>query len=375
MSTIGSFNTASGPTGLLGVLVSNSEKTKTQLDQYTEQASTGLVSQTYGGLGTTATVSLNLRPQLAATAVYTQNITLASTVVTTSSQVMTQLQQIASTFLSGTLNFSAQTPGAIDTIATQAQAALAQVQTLMNTQLGQSYIFSGQDSGNPPMLPSGSSTTPGTFDYYLQQIKVATTSNLALDTLNGTKTTAAATLAAANANSPFSSYLSAPAASPMPAAIQPQMTGIGFGVSVKVGIVAGQPATMTGANTTGSYVRDLIRSLATLSVLTGSDLTTSANSAASFNALIADTRTSLTNQGTAINQEVAGLGSSQQVLTANQTTLTDTQSSLTQQISSVENVDAAATATALTQAQTQLQISYKLIASMQSLSLVQYLPA
>jgi flagellin-like hook-associated protein FlgL len=53
--------------------------------------------------------------------------------------------------------------------------------------------------------------------------------------------------------------------------------------------------------------------------------------------------------------------------------LASVQTALTTQVSNVENVDAAATATALTQAQQQLQISYKLIASMQSLSLVNYI--
>jgi flagellin-like hook-associated protein FlgL len=74
-----------------------------------------------------------------------------------------------------------------------------------------------------------------------------------------------------------------------------------------------------------------------------------------------------------MSNEQAGIGVQQQFLTESQTTLASVQTALTTQVSNVENVDAAATATALTQAQQQLQISYKLIASMQSLSLVNYI--
>ena len=88
---------------------------------------------------------------------------------------------------------------------------------------------------------------------------------------------------------------------------------------------------------------------------------------------MSDTRASLQGVVDTMSNEQAGIGVQQQFLTQSQTTLASVQTALTTQVSNVENVDAAATATALTQAQQQLQISYKLIASMQSLSLVNYI--
>lgn len=350
MQTIGLANAAMGPSGTLGRLVEDSTTIRARLDRLTEQSSTGLVSQSFGGLGSTAQLSLDLRPQLARVDVLTQNITAASARTDVSSQVLDQLQQIASTFFNGTISMSTQTAQEVDTLAAQASAALTQVQGLLNTKVGDDYVFSGEDSGNPP-LPDAA------FGAYVQSIRTATAG---LTAVNGAAT-AAATLAAANSGSPFSATLAAAR----------QTVAVGFGITAQIGIVAGQNAyaSTTVPGSTGSYVRDLVRSLATISALNSAQT----SFGASFDTLVSNTRASLADQITMINADVAGLGDSKQLLTMNQGTLDDTRQAMTTQISNVENVDAAATASAVTQTQTQLQISYKLIASMQGLSLVQYL--
>lgn len=349
-NAIGGYASGNGVPGIVGRLVSDSSTIKARLDAITQQASTGLVSQTYGGLDGTAQLSLNLRPQLASVDVLTRNITNAATKIDLSSQVMNQLQQIASTFFSGTVGMASQTSQEVDAMASQASAALSQVQGLLNTKLGDTYLFAGQDSANQP-LPDA------TFNAYVQSIKTAVGG---LGTAGGAAT-AAATLAAASATSPFSATLGA----------SRQSVTVGFGISSSVGVVAGQDTfvTQAGTDTTGSYVRDLIRSLSTIASLNAGQ----ASLGASFTTLVDDTRTSLGKQIAVINNENAGLGESRQILDMNQTALTDTQQALTSQLSSVENVDAAATAASLSQAQTQLQISYKLISSMQDLSLVHFL--
>lgn len=350
MSVVGSYGSSVGFSGPLSRLVDDSASIKNRLDRITQQVATGLVSQTYGGLGGTAQLSLDLRPQLARVDVFGQNITSATTRTDVSSQVLDQLQQIASTFFSGTIGMTGQTSQEIDTMASQASAALSQVRGLINTKVGDTYLFAGQDSANEP-LPATN------FDAFVQSIKTAA-GGLAVA---GGAATAAATLAAAMATSPFSASLGT----------SRQTVSVGFGVSASVGIVAGQDTfvSQTGANTTGSYVRDLIRSLATIASLNSRQTSLGA----SFTALVDDTRTSLGQQIAVINNENAGLGESKQLLGMNQRALTDTQQALTLQISDVENVDAAATAASLSETQTQLQISYKLISSMQNLSLVHFL--
>lgn len=343
-------NAVSGPTGLLGRLVNNSAMAKARMDRFAEQSSTGLVSQTYGGLDGNAQLSLDLRPQLTRIDSFAQNITVANTRLDVSSQVLNQLQSIASTFFSGSINMASQTSQEIDTLASQATTALGQVQDLLNTKIGETYLFAGQDSANPP-LPDDA------FKGFVTGIKAATSGLAAV----GGAATVSATLVAANTGSPFSATLGT----------APQSISVGFGDVATVGIVAGQNAyaVQNGATTTGSYVKDLIRSLATLSALNAGQVALGGN----FSTLVADTRTSLNNQIAAISTESAGLGNSKNSLQTTQASLSDMQSTMTQQISVVENVDAAATASALTQAQMQLQISYKLISSMQDLSLVHYL--
>lgn len=350
MTSLTSTNSVAGPTGLLGRLVDNSAVAKARMDRFAEQSSTGLVSQNYAGLEGTAQLSLDLRPQLARIDAFTQNITTANTRLDVSSHVLDQLHSIAITFFSGSINMTSQSSQEVDALATQATAALGQVQDLLNTKIGGTYLFAGQDSSNAP-LPDNA------FKAFITSIKAATSG---LATAGGTAT-AQATLAAANTGSPFSSTLGN----------EPQSMSVGFGNVSTVGIVAGHNsyAVQAGAPTTNSYIKDLLRSLATISSLNAGQAALGSN----FSALVTDTRTSLNNQIAAISTESAGLGNSKKFLETNQTTLSDMQSVMTQQISVVENVDAAATASALTQAQMQLQVSYKLISSMQDLSLVHYL--
>ena len=76
---------------------------------------------------------------------------------------------------------------------------------------------------------------------------------------------------------------------------------------------------------------------------------------------------------TALNQDAGVLGDRQTALAQTKTTLGDMSTALTTQVSGVEQVDMTATLSQLTQAQTQLQSSYQVIASLQSLSLTRYL--
>jgi flagellar hook-associated protein 3 FlgL len=345
----GAFNVT---VGSLGPLVENTLQIQQRLDQLTEQTSTGLVSQTYGGLGAAAAVSLDLRPQLTAITTYQQNITAANTTISTTTGVLNELAQIANNFQSSLTGADVQSGTGVVSLATQAQAALSQVQALLNTKLGSSYLLAGNDSANPP-APDGSYTS------YIQSIETAASG---LSSTTGTAT-AAATLAAATAQSPFAATIGS----------APNQVTISPGATVPVGVVAGHNAAgpSSGSSTTGSYVLDVIRALATISTFNSASLSQGQN----FTQLVADTNTSLLGAAQAITNDVASLGVVQQRLTTTQNDLTSTNTTLTGQISSVENVDAAATISSLTATQTQLQESYKLISMAQSMSLANYLAA
>jgi flagellar hook-associated protein 3 FlgL len=189
----------------------------------------------------------------------------------------------------------------------------------------------------------------------------------------GASATAAATLAVASSNaagtSPFSSYMSQP-----PATLQAQMPQVqtGQGQTVTVGLLASANTSVAsiGSSTTGSYMRDLMRALATVGSLSRAQ-----QSDPGFEALVEDTMTSVNGAINAMAQDTGVLGNTQSALNTTQSTLADTQTALTSQVSSVQDVNMASTLSNLSLVETQLQASYQVIAAVSQLSLVKFLPA
>ena len=349
--------------GLLSQLLASSATIRQNLNTLSQQASNGLIADTYAGLGNGASVSLSLHPQIAALQIQQSNIDAATSRLGVTQTAMTQLQSIASTFLADLNNLNGLNPSEVDSVAANAKAALTQTASLLDTQDGNVYVFAGQDSQNPPVPNPDAIGSSG----FATQIATAVS---ALST-NGAAATAAATLSIASSNAagttPFSAYLSQPAGAAQAPALQ-----TAGGQIQQVGLLASANSSIasTGTSTTGSYMRDLMRALATIGSLSSSQV-----SDPNFASLIQDTRTSLTGAVSAMAADTGVLGDTQASLTTMQTNLSHTQATLTTQVGSAENVDMAATLSALTQTQTQLQSSYQLIASLGTLSLAKYLPA
>lgn len=349
--------------GNLPTLIANASSVHQQLDTLTEQASTGLVSQTFAGLGSGASVSLNLNPQINALHTYQTNIGQATGSMGVTQAAMKQIQQIAATFAGDMPNLNGLNPSEADSIASQANAALQQVTDLLNTKDGSNYVFGGQDSSDPPVPSPDAILSSG----FYTQINSAVA---ALST-NGASATAAATLAIASSNtvgtSPFSAYMSQPQGS-----INPPIVQTGDGGTVQTGLLASSNsvAVSSGTSTTGSYMRDLMRALATLGSMSSSQVHDP-----DFGALVQDTSASLTGAVNAMAVDTGALGNAQSTLTATQTQLSDTATALMVQVSSVQNVNMAQTLSELTSMQTQLQASYRLITGANSLSLINFLPA
>jgi len=349
--------------GILGRLISDSVGVRQQLDTLTQQASTGMVSQTYAGLGAGASVSLNLNPQLSSLQTWQSNIDTVTGQMKVAQSAMTQAQQIASSFVAKMPNLNNLNGSEVDSVAANARDALSQVANLLNTRDGDVYVFGGQDSANPPVPSPDGILSSG----FYQQIKTAV-SGLAT---NGASATIASTLSIASSNasgtSPFSAYMSQPASTLSATSVQ-----VGANSTVQIGMLASanSAVTSTGTSTTGSYMRDLMRSLATL----GSMSSTQAKDP-NFASLVEDTRSSLNDVVTTMAADVGVMGDRQSFLTKTQTQLSDTALALTTQLSAVQNVDMTKTLSSLMQMQTQLQASYQLIAGENGLSLAKFLPA
>ena len=352
---------ASSGYGLLGQLIQNSGDVRHRLDTLTAQASSGLISNTYAGLGSGSSVSLAVQPRLDSIKTWQANIDAVSATMDLTQSSMQQVQQIASDFLSKLTTLTGVNQSGIDTVAAQARDALGTVANLLNTQDGTgAYIFAGADSRNPPVpLAANITTSP-----FYQQISGAVAGLSA----NGAAATAASTLAIASSNAagttPFSAYLSQGAGTP------PQVQ-VGANDVQPTGLLANNNSAVVslGGSTTGSYMRDLMRSLATIGSMSSTQ-----GSDPGFATLVQDTRTSLSGAIDAMGVDVGVLGDRQAALTQTRSHLDDTATALSGQLSGAQSVDMATTLSNITAVQAQLQASYQLIVNASSLTLAHYLP-
>lgn len=333
--------------GPLATLTANAAAIRDRLNTATTQSTSGLVSQSYGGLGAAARTSLDLRPQIAHAAAWSANISAATGRLDVAQTALKRMADIADRFNADLQKVAGLNGQEVDGVAADARSALQEVAGLLNTRDGDVYVFAGQDTGTPPVADAaGILGSP-----FMTGVQSAV-SGLAA---NGAAATVATTLAV---TSPVTVSGAVPAVE------------VGPGERVATGVLASRNtlATSSGGSTTGSYVQDLLRSLATLGSLSSAQSGTAA-----FAGLVADTRTSLGGAITAMATETGALGDLQTGLVARQTTLAATRTALTAQVSSVEDVDMAATLTRLSTLQTQLQASYQVIAAMKGLSLASVL--
>ena len=344
-----------GENGPLGRAVFGSAQVKTQLDTLTAQAASGYVSDSYAGLGAAAQTPLSLKPQIAGLTAQQSAIDSVTGRLSVTQTVLTQINSIATSLHSQLASLNNVTPSQIDSVAQDAKSGLQQVAALLNTMDGSVYVFAGTDSANPPVPGAASITTSPFFQQIGQAI-----SGLAS---NGAAATAAATLAVASSDAAGVTPFAGPPG-------QPATVQLGTAAPVQIGVLANGNtlAVSGGASTTGSYIRDILRSLATVA-----NLSSSQANAAGFSALVQDTGVSLSGAITALGTEQGALGDIQSSLQSRRTEAADTSTALTAQVSSAEDVDMAKTLTDLSRTQTQLNASYKLIGEMSRLSLVTYL--
>jgi flagellar hook-associated protein 3 FlgL len=350
--------TATGYGGL-GQIVGNAAKVQQTIADLTAESGSGYLSPDFAGLGQGAAVTLDLSPQLAAANQVQSNADAAGSIQTAAQTALGQIESVASSFASQAATLVG-TQGTTQTISASARNALTQVATLLDTKVGDVYVFGGQDSADPP-IPDPQNITSSAFAAAIQTA-------IAGLSANGQAATSAATLAIAAPGgvSPFSASLEA--------AGQQAQTDLGGGHYVALAPLATANSDAvsagTGTTSTGSYTRDILRGLATIGSLTDAQA-----SDPNFVPLLQDTITSLNGAVSAINSDIGALGDRQNQVTSAQTEAGDTVTALTTQISHVQDADLTQVAVQLSSAQTQLQASYQLIANLSALSLAKFLPA
>jgi flagellar hook-associated protein 3 FlgL len=125
-----------------------------QLNTLSQQLGTGQAAQTYAGLGSQAGLALELGAQLSASNGYSAAATMVGTTLSIAQSALTQIGSVSS---SAAQSLAQQTAFSLDESGqTQTQAAAAsdldQILALLNTQVGDNYIFSGSATNQPAVV-------------------------------------------------------------------------------------------------------------------------------------------------------------------------------------------------------------------------------
>lgn len=140
-----------GPGSVTAANVQAVTNMNNQLNDLSQQLGTGQKSQTYSGLGSQAGLALALNAQLSAINGYSNTATTVGTTLSVAQSVLTQLGSTQSAVEQSlnqpgafTLNGNGQT-----TTQQSAATQLDQILSLLNTQAGNAYLFSGSAVNQP----------------------------------------------------------------------------------------------------------------------------------------------------------------------------------------------------------------------------------
>ncbi|MBP0494504.1 flagellin [Pararoseomonas indoligenes] len=349
--------------GALAQLVQQSSVIKAQLTTLAAQSADGRRGTWYGDFAGTAARAISLRGEISRRETHTTAIDRALGTTAASQDALAQLSTIAESFLTEAGKITTADSTRIAALARGARDAVQQVAALLNERQGDSYLFGGADTGNPPLPDPANimSTTMAT------DIAAAVSS---LGPGNGPTVLAGTLTAARNTNpgeTPFSDY----ALDPATGGNEPRPTTLtGDGESVGTGLFASRNAAATGTGSeTGSWSRDLLRGLMTLANLTADKTAAGAD----FDAVVTGVKASLKSAMTGLGEEAGALGLSEARLEAAKARHEDMGLALKSQLSDVEEVDLASTLTALQDTQTRLQASWQALSMLSGLSLTKFL--
>jgi flagellin-like hook-associated protein FlgL len=151
-----------GPGSITAANVAAQTSMMNQLSTLSEELGSGQVAQTYSGLGSQAGLALALSAQLSDINGYTSSATTVGTTLTIAQSVLSQLGSAGSAVaqaVSQQGTFSLDNTGQTST-QESAASYLDQILSLLNTQVGGNYIFSGS-AVNQPSVASASEILNG----------------------------------------------------------------------------------------------------------------------------------------------------------------------------------------------------------------------
>lgn len=357
-----------------------------RLDVVSRQVSTGLVSETYGGLSANASKSISIRAEMARREAYGNAIEFAELRLRTMQPALERIGELASDLAADALAAVTRTVG-IGVVAEEARSALIEMMSLLNSEVGNEFVFGGTDSTRPPVPNADRILQSGFFT----QIQAAVqqyalpwdhdADGMTPDVPRGATQVLADALAIAGSDAagttPFSDFLSTP--SPDGGLGEPRAwiaaddgQRITYGLRANENGVAVSPL---DPPSTGSFIRDIMRGLAVLGSLSDTirqrDDTGLADDG--FKELLTGLSASLRSATQMLEIERGGLGVSERRLAALKERHVDVTLVLRTQVGAIEDIDMAEATVRVQFLQTQLEMSYRLIASFRELNLARYI--
>lgn len=313
------------------------------------QVASGKKSQNFSGLGFDAPTSINLNNAKTTSETYLRATNTTAARMQTINQAMTRVADIAAEMRASALQ--AMTPGGLPTptgnaaIKAQATARLKEVISLLNTQMDGVYLFGGRSTSTPPMTNAGDIGQVGT----------------PLDTA-----------AALNGGFPLTNTASGDARYN---AIDTLLQGTDFyyvgdttpGATLTARVDDGLDVDY-GYTGDAAPFKEVLRGLYALAT---TDLNTTSDDGWRRVAELAVN--DFTNGQRDVSGLVADLGVKQNGLTEIQTRHRDFQTTLAIQISTIEEVDTSEAMSRLSLQQTNLEVTFKVLASMKDLTLAKLL--
>jgi flagellar hook-associated protein 3 FlgL len=151
-----------GPGSITASILSAQNNMFTQLNTLSEQLSTGEAAQTYAGLNSQAGLALELNAQLSAITGYSNTATAVGTTLSIAQSVLGQLSDVGNSVAQSITDqgtFSLDSNGQTS-VQESAASYLDQVVSLLNTQVGGNYLFSGS-AVNQPSVASANAILNG----------------------------------------------------------------------------------------------------------------------------------------------------------------------------------------------------------------------
>jgi flagellar hook-associated protein 3 FlgL len=329
------------------------------------EVSSGQKADPAGAMGTSAALLYQLHTQSDQQTVLQTSIGLASQRMDTIQSVMTSIGSLAQG-VSGDVSTAqingvgTMTDAGAGTLAQEAQSAMQQVLSQLNTTFTGSALFAG-DSAAPPMQTAGATGGPmDTVNAVLNAAVAAKGGPLTASDINGlvNGTNGLSSVFDDTNSNPAQRYSGAFYAATDDG--KPTTVMVGMNQTVQYNAKANQPA-----------FRDLLQGLSMLSLLNApsTQLDTSAK-----NELATEAGDVLSTAQSELTGLQGSLGSVQSELQDAVSTQQSAASATQQQIANYEQANTAADATDLTNLQTQLQATYELTAQISQLSLTRYMP-